>query len=631
MLRSFYSLAMTLLIFMPIAQASEIKLIPREVLFGNPVKAAPQISPDGRSLSYLAPVNNVLNVWVRTLGTADDRPVTKDTDRGIRNYFWAQDNKHIFYLQDVGGNENWRLYAVELETLAVKDLTPFENIQARIVDVDKHFPNEMLIAMNKDNVALHDVYHLDLLTGKLTLKAKNPGNVSDWIPDNQFKVRAALVSREDGGSDLLVRDGESSGWRTVLSWGMDDAMVSGPVSFTKDGRSLYLRDGRGADKSRLVRMEIGSGRTREIASDPDVDVGGVMVDPDSYEIQMVSFTKDRVEHRVLDPSIRPDLEAIRKVHEGDFFIASRDNDGKIWLIGFIVDDGPAVYYAFDRKTKKAEFLFENRPELKKYALAPMEPFSFKSRDGLTVRGYLTFPPAGERKTLPMVLNVHGGPWVRDEWGYDPEAQWFANRGYICMQVNYRGSSGYGKGFLNAGDREWGGKMHEDLVDAVQWAVQKGAADPKRIAIYGGSYGGFAALVGATFTPELFNCAVDIVGPSNLITFIKTIPPYWSVYLAEFHKRVGNPDTEEEFLKSRSPLFKVDRIQVPMLIAQGANDPRVKQSESEQIVEAMKKKGIDYEYLLFPDEGHGFAKPENRIKFYKACEKFLAKHLGGRCE
>jgi dipeptidyl aminopeptidase/acylaminoacyl peptidase len=295
------------------------------------------------------------------------------------------------------------------------------------------------------------------------------------------------------------------------------------------------------------------------------------------------------------------------------------------------DDGPVEYYSYERKTKKPLFLFNSRPDLKNYTLAPMEPFSFRSRDGLTVRGYLTFPAGSSKMNLPMVLNVHGGPWVRDTWGYDPEAQWLANRGYICMQVNYRGSSGYGKAYLNAGNREWGGKMHDDLVDAVQWAVQKGYADPKNTAIYGGSYGGFAALVGATFTPDLFKCAVDIVGPSNLITFIKTIPPYWSVFLTEFHKRVGNPDTEEEFLKSRSPLFKVDQIKIPMLIAQGANDPRVKQDESEQIVAAMKKKGIDHEYMLFPDEGHGFAKPQNRIKFYDHAEKFLANHLGGRSE
>ena len=616
---------------MPHLSATEIKLIPREVLFGNPVKASPQISPNGKMISYLAPVNNVLNVWVKTIGLQDDRPVTRDKDRGIRNYFWAQDNRHIFYLQDAGGNENWRLYAVDLGTLIVRDLTPFENIQVRIVEVDKHFPNKILISMNKENVRVHDVYCLDLRTGELTLVTKNPGHVSDWLSDTEFNVRAAVVARDDGGSDLLVRQNQQSDWRTVLSWSMDDAMASGPVSFTKDGKFLYLRDARGVDKGQLMRLEIGTGKTQAIASDPEVDVGGVMLHPDTYEIQMISFTKDRTEYKVLDPLIRADIDTVRKINDGDFFIASRDNDDKTWLVGFMVDDGPMVYYSYERKTKRVLLLFENRPDLKNYSLAPMEPISFASRDGFKIRGYLTFPPSGERKNLPLVLNVHGGPWVRDSWGYDPESQWLANRGYVSMQVNYRGSSGYGKAFLNAGNKEWGGKMHEDLVDAVNWAVKQGTADPKRTAIYGGSYGGFAALVGAAFTPDLFKCAVDIVGPSNLVTFIRTIPPYWSVYLAEFRKRVGDPDTEEEFLKSRSPLFKVDQIKIPLLIAQGANDPRVKQAESEQIVEAMKKKGIDYEYLLFPDEGHGFAKPENRLKFYAAAEKFLAKHLGGRCE
>jgi dipeptidyl aminopeptidase/acylaminoacyl peptidase len=356
-----------------------------------------------------------------------------------------------------------------------------------------------------------------------------------------------------------------------------------------------------------------------------------MVHPDTYEIQAVSFVKERTEWVIFDQSIKEDFEKIKAVDHGDFFILSRDNEDQKWVIGFTRDNGPVPYYAYDRTTKKATFLFDNKPDLKQYELAPMEPVSFKTRDGLTVHGYITFPPGDQKKQLPMVLNVHGGPWSRDTWGYDGEAQWFANRGYICLQVNFRGSTGYGKEFLNASIKEWGGKMHDDLVDAVHWAIKKGYADPKRIAIYGGSYGGYAALVGATFTPDLFSCAVDIVGPSNLITMIKSIPPYWSTLLAIEHKRVGNPDTEEVFLKSRSPLFKVDQIKIPILIGQGANDPRVKQAESEQIVQAMKEKGIDHEYMLFPDEGHGFAKPENRIKFYAHAEKFLAKHLGGRFE
>lgn len=614
---------------MPLSQAT--KLIPKEVIFGNPVKASPEISPDGKLIAYLAPVNNVLNVWVRTIGKEDDRVVTKDTLRGVRFYLWAKDSRHLLYLQDAYGDENWRLYGVDLHTGEVKDFTPFQHIQARILDVNKHFPNELLISMNEENPNAHDVYHLDLVTGKLKLAAKNPGNIADWVADANFKVRAALATKPDAGVELLVREDESSPWRVLAAWTADDNMGVGAVSFSKDGRSIYLRDCRNFNTSRLVKMDLATGKTKSIVEDPDYDVTQVIVHPDTYEIQMVSFLKARTEWQILDESVRDNIDAICALHEGDFFLASRDDSDRHWLVGFNVDDGPVVYYAFDRETEKGEFLFEARPELKNYELAPMKPVSFTSRDGLTIQGYITFPLGAEKKNLPMVLNVHGGPWHRDAWGYHPEAQWFANRGYACLQVNYRGSTGYGKKFINAGDKEWGGKMHDDLVDAVRWAVQNGFADPKRVAIYGGSYGGYAALVGATFTPDLFCCAVDIVGPSNLMTFIKTVPPYWSVYLSHLHKSVGNPDTEAEFLKSRSPLYKVDRIKIPMLIAQGANDPRVKQDESEQIVAAMKAKGIDHEYLLFPDEGHGFARPENRIKFYTACEKFLAKHLGGRIE
>jgi dipeptidyl aminopeptidase/acylaminoacyl peptidase len=334
---------------------------------------------------------------------------------------------------------------------------------------------------------------------------------------------------------------------------------------------------------------------------------------------------------VLDDNIREDFEVIAGLGHGDFAVASRDRADENWLVSFTADDGGASYYSYDRETRSGGHLFDARPDLAEYDLARMEPVSFTSRDGLTIEGYLTLPPGSSERPVPMVLDVHGGPWARDGWGYNPEAQWFANRGYACLQVNYRGSTGYGKKFLNAGNKEWGGRMHDDLGDAVGWAVENGVADAERVAIYGGSYGGYAALVGATFTPDLFRCAVDIVGPSSLITLITSIPPYWKPLLSTFYERVGNPETEREFLESRSPLFFADRIRIPMLIAQGANDPRVKQAESEQFVAAMKDKGIDYEYLLFEDEGHGFARPENRLKFYAAAERFLAKHLGGRAE
>lgn len=627
----FYFLLGGILLIMSANANALPKLIPRDILFGNPVKASPRISPDGKRMAYLAPVKNVLNVWVKTIGKDDDKPVTKDTNRGIRRYFWAEDNIHIMYLQDLGGNENWRLYWVDLQTGDIKDLTPYNDVQVQIVDQDKHFPNELLIAMNKENPKVHDVYRLDLKTGNLELVAKNPGNIADWVTDTKLKVRGSLIATEDGGYDFMIRADDTSEWKKVVTWGPEDNLVSGPVGFSKDGKYVYMKDSRDYNTGRLVKMDIATGKLDVIAEDSTYDVSGIMINPDTYDIEAVSFYRARDEWTALSENVKKDFEAIKKLHDGDFSVVSQDDKNDTWLVGYTEDTGPVSYYVYDRKTKTGTFLFYNQPDLAKYTLAPIEPISFTSRDGLTIHGYITFPPGKEHKNLPMVLNVHGGPWARDDWGYNPEAQWLANRGYICLEVNYRGSTGYGKNFVNAGDHEWAGKMHNDLVDAVQWAIQKGYANPKKVAIYGGSYGGYAALVGATFTPDLFCCAVDIVGPSNLITLIKSIPPYWSTFLANFQKRVGNPDTEADFLKSRSPLFKVDNVKIPMLIAQGANDPRVKQAEAEQIVDAMKKKGIQYEYMLFPDEGHGFAKPENRIKFYTHAEKFLADHLGGRYE
>ncbi len=607
------------------------ELIPRTVLFGNPVKTSPQISPDGTIMAYLAPVNEVLNVWIKTIGQEDDHPVTKDNNRGIRNYFWAADGQRIMYLQDVGGNENWRLYGVHLQTGEIKELTPYEDVQVQIINRDKRFPNELLIAMNKDNPQVHDVYHLDLTTGELKEVAKNPGTIAGWLSDADFKVRGAYASTPTGGFELLIRTQEDAPWDTVLTIDSENALTSGPVSFTRDGQALYLLDSRNVNAGRLVKFDLATRKIEVIAEDPQYDVDNVMVNPDTYEIQAVAFAKDREEWKVLDKAIAKDFTRIAGLDRGDFVIYDRDNADRIWLVGFSADNCPASYYAYDRVSKEGTFLFYSRPELKKYTLATMEPISFTSRDGLTIHAYLTLPPGKEKRNLPLVLNVHGGPWARDTWGFDSEAQWLANRGYACLQVNYRGSTGYGKAFVNAADREWGGKMHDDLVDAVNWAVKEGIADPQKVAIYGGSYGGYAALVGATFTPDLFCCAVDIVGPSNLLSFIQTVPPYWSTLLTIFHQRIGDPAVDEEFLKSRSPLFKVDQIKIPMLIAQGANDPRVNQAESEQIVAAMKEKGLYHEYMLFPDEGHGFAKPENRLKFYGAAEKFLAKYLGGRYE
>ena len=606
------------------------ELIPRSVLFGNPTRLSPAISPDGGRLAYIAPVDGILNVWVGTLGGDDFRPVTDDRDRGIRFFSWAQDNRHLLYIQDRGGDEDWHAYATDLAAGGTRDLTPFDGIQARLLAMDKDFPDTLLLGMNRRTPELHDVYRLDLPSGEMTVVAENPG-YADWVADRRLQVRGALQPTPDGGMLMLVRDTQEDAWRTIHAVGLEDALTTTPVGFTADGASLLMISSHDANTGRLVRLGLNGGAGEVLFEDPEYDAVGVVTDPDTREPDLVTVLRDRAEVVVLNPRLATDVERVRSLHPGDLGLISRDHTNQVWVVAFTADDGPISYYAYDRRTSEGTFLFTHRPELEHYALAKMEPFSFTARDGLTIHGYLTFPPGVERSGLPAVVNVHGGPWSRNAWGFNPEAQWLANRGYLCVQVNFRGSTGYGKRFVSAGDREWGARMHDDVVDAVHWVVDRRYVDPARVAIYGGSYGGYAALVGATFTPEVFRCAVDIVGPSNLKTLIESTPPYWKPLIAQFHARVGDPATEADFLWSRSPLSRVDQIRIPVLIAQGANDPRVKQAESEQIVAAMKEKGIPYEYLLFADEGHGFAKPENRLRFYAAAERFLAHHIGGRFE
>ncbi len=617
------------------------ELIPREVLFGNPERVSPQISPDGSQLAWIAPRDGVLNVWVAPIGASGASGVdwdaatvvTDDTDRGIRMFAWARDGRHLLYLQDTGGDENWRLYDVDLETMARRDLTPFDGIQARIIATRKRHRDEVLVGINRDNPQLHDVYRLSLTSGELEKLIENPG-YAGWLADEDMVVRGAIAPLPDGGFDLLVRDSADADWRTLLTITADDVAASNVLAFSGDGTSLLVISSLGTDTGRLSTIDLATGETQVLLEDPEADVAGAMLHPDTKAPQIVEVLKDRAEYHVLDPSVEADFKAIRALHPGDPQPAGRDEADTTWLVAFDDDAGPVQYFSYDRASRTGSFLFSARPELSRYDLVRMEPFSFKARDGLTVHGYATFPSGSSgsgRSGLPTVLNVHGGPQARDAWGWDPEAQWLANRGYLCLQVNYRGSTGYGKSFVSAGDREWGAKMHDDLLDAVQYAVEAGWADPDKVAIYGGSYGGYAALVGAAFTPDVFCCAVDIVGPSNLQTLLETIPLYWKPMAAALYKRVGNPETDQEFLWSRSPLSRVRDIRIPLLIAQGANDPRVKQAESEQIVAALADAGIEYEYMLFPDEGHGFAKPENRLKFYAAAERFLARYLGGRFE
>jgi dipeptidyl aminopeptidase/acylaminoacyl peptidase len=616
----------------PNAEApSSENLIPRQLLFGNPEKASPVLSPNGSQLAYLAPdANNVLNVWVRNLKqTVPDRQITNDKKRGIRNFRWQLDNQHILYIQDKEGDENWHLYQTDLKSLVTKDLTPYDNVKVNTIDTDVHYPNEILIQMNKRNPELFDVYRYNLQTGELKVDTENPGGVFGWIIDHQLQVRGSQAYNPDGSTLIRLRENAQASWA--------DWMTISPLEmvdiedFTADNQSVYLMTSVGNDTTRLFQVDLKTGQKNLIAEDPTYDLSDVIINPITYQLEAIGVEREKYEWMVKDPEMKKDFDFLANKLKGVFHLSSRDLSNQLWVVASQSDVRPTHYYLFNRATKALNFLFSTQPALEKYKMSPRQPITFQARDGLTLHGYLTLPIGKEASQLPTILMVHGGPWARDSWGLDSAAQWMANRGYAVLQINFRGSTGYGKSFLNAGNREWAGKMHTDLLDGKAWLVGKGIADPKKVAIYGGSYGGYATLVGLTFTPDEFCCGVDIVGPSNLLTLLKTFPAYWAPLMSQMNLRVGNLETDAEFLKARSPLFKVDQIKKPLLIGQGANDPRVKQAESDQIVSAMREKNLPVEYLLFPDEGHGFAQPNNRLKFYAATESFLARYLGGRQE
>jgi dipeptidyl aminopeptidase/acylaminoacyl peptidase len=608
-------------------------LIPRSVLFGNPDHASPSVSPDGRLLGYVAPLNGVLNVWVEPLDRSRaPRAVTQDTDRGVRSYAFCHDDEHLLYVQDKDGDESWRLYLLDLTSDApdpeAQLVTPGEGVQARIVAHNRWHPHEVLVALNDRDPQLHDLHLLDLRSGGLSLVTENPGFV-DWLIDSDLQVRGGTTMNPDGG--LVVHLGRDGDYEPYLEVPPDDAESTGVWGFTRDGDALLVLSSIGVNATRLERHDLTTGERRVLAADDAYDVSGLWLDPATLEPEAVEFAKERQEVVLLDESLRTDLDRIHALGDGDVSVGRRERGDRLWVVSISPSDGPIRFWIYDRSTGDSRFLFPHRAELEGQPLAPMEPFSFTSRDGLTIHGYLTFPPGLERRGLPAVLDVHGGPWARDTWGFDAEAQWLANRGYLCVQVNFRGSTGYGKAFLNAGDRQWGAAMQADVTDAVEHVVAQGWVDRDRVGIYGGSYGGYAVLAGAAFTPDLYRCGVDIVGPSNLLTLLASVPEYWRPVIAMMYRRVGNPETEPDLLRERSPLFSVEQIRIPLLVVQGANDPRVKQAEAEQIVAALSDKGLPHEYLLFPDEGHGLAKPQNREKFYAKAEAFLAEHLGGRVQ
>lgn len=605
-------------------------LIPREVLFGNPERIEPQLSPDGKFIAYLAPdQNGIMQIWIRSVGQQDGRVLTAEKQRGIKTYAWTYDGKHLIYQQDENGNENWHLYTVALDSKRVRDLTPHKGVRAELIALDPNFPNQILAGMNLKDFKKKDAYRIDLETGAAKLVSDLPSNTIEQVADRQFQIRAAKVATPDGGSLLMVKDTPQKPWKSILKWSADD--TGNPISFAPDGKVLYIKDNQNANTVRLRALNLTTNKNVLIAQDSQYDLDRVLAHPVSGKVEAVGIYKDKLNWKVLDESLAADFATLAQTRRGQINVLSRDLSNKNWLVSYITDDGPEYFHLYNRDSKKSKLLFSSQPKLEQLSLAQTKPISYTARDGLTIHGYLTTPVGIPAKNLPTVLLVHGGPWLRDKWGYAPNVQWLANRGYAVLQVNYRGSEGYGRQFLNAGNKEWGRKMQNDLTDGVNWIVKEGIADPKKVAIMGRSYGGYATLAGLTFTPNLFAAGVSLSGPCNLLTLFKSLPPYWSPIKAMLYYRVGNPETQADLLRSRSPLFYVERIQAPLLIGQGANDPRVTQAESDQIVTAMEKENKPVKYVLYANEGHQLARPANNIHFYANAEEFLGKYLGGRVE
>lgn len=613
-------------------------LIPRKVLFGNPERTAPYLSPDGKKIAFTAAVDGVMNLWIAPVDDiAAAKPVTQEKRRPIMKYFWARNGNYLLYLQDQGGNENFRLYAVDLATNSTRDLTPHKNVRAELIADSYERPDEVLVGLNNRDPRWHDVWLVNVVTGESKLVLKNEGFAATFA-DNNLTVRLAAKSRPDGGQDYFRLDGAA--WKPFATIPGDDALTTEPLFFSADDKSLYMIDSRNRDKSALVKVDIATRKSTLLAAPDQADIAYVIKHPQTHEVLAYASEYERMEWTALNADVKGDLAFLDKQVAGYWFVLSQSKDGNQWTL-WVDDPGEPIRFAlFDRKNRSLKMLFAARPSLEGAPLPRTHSKVIKARDGLNLVSYVTLPKGSDAnadgvpdKPLPLVLHVHGGPWSRDSFSYNPTNAWLANRGYAVLAVNFRGSTGFGKSFLNAGDKEWGAKMHDDLIDAVDWAVKERIAQKDKVAIYGGSYGGYASLVGLTSTPKKFACGVSIVGPSNLQTMLANIPPYWSSMLDTFKRRVGDPSTPEgkKLLKDRSPLFRADKIERPLLIAHGANDPRVKQTEANQIVRAAARKGRPVTYVLYADEGHGFARPENRLSFFAISESFLGQCLGGRAE
>ena len=609
-----------------------VPLIARADLFGNPIKAQAQISPNGVYISWLAPLDGVMNVFIAPRAKLSDiRPLTNETTRPVPGYVWAKDSRHVLVYKDTEGDENWHIHAIDAETAEGRDLTPHHGARALIARLSDRHPGTVLITHNRRDPKFPDLFRIEIATGFETLVAQNP-DFSGFYPDDDFIARLAGRTNADGSATILrsTADGTWLEWFQVEAQDIFSSYFAG--IFSPDGKATLRFDSRGRDTAALIRLDLETQETVVLAADDRADIGGVLIDNTTKEPLAYVVNYDRVRYFALDPGIQPDLDFLSQAAIGDWGISAWTDDGRLWVIGAHSDTAPGAAYLYDRNARTLEKLYDARPALADAPLAQMRPEIITSRDGLKLVSYLTLP-RGAAGPQPLVLFVHGGPWARDSFGYHSYHQWLANRGYAVLSVNFRSSTGFGKSFINAGERQWGAAMDDDLVDAVSWAVDQGIADPERVAIMGGSYGGYAVLSGMTRNPTLYVCGVDIVGPSNLETFLETIPPYWESSRAVWSKVLGDPDTEagKALLRDRSPLHRAGAIVRPLLIGHGANDARVKQAESDQMVSALKAQNVPVVYVLFPDEGHGFARPENNIAFLGIAEQFLATHLGGRAE
>lgn len=599
--------------------------IPLRDFFKNPVSRGYDLSPDGQTLSFLQPWESRMNIFVRPTAGGEAKRVTSEKDRDIRDYVW-KGNKFLVYAMDEKGDENFHLKRVDLKGGAAKDLTPFPKVRSDIIDdLQDVSETDMLITLNKRNPEVFDAFRLNVATGEMKMVAQNPGKVDRWITDHAGVIRAA--TQTDGvNASLLTRAGENAPFKIVLTTDFREAV--NPQFYTFDNKNLYAVSNIGRDKSAVVTIDPSNGQEMEkLYENPDVDVSALAYSKKRKVVTFAAFDTWKTERKFFDPQTEALYKTLAEKLPGyEVEVVATDKAEDKFIVVASNDRSPGTRNLFDAKTGALTKLVEVAPWLKESQLAPMKPVEYQSRDGLTIHGYLTLPLGREAKNLPVVINPHGGPWYRDTWGFNPEVQFLANRGYAVLQMNFRGSTGYGRKFWEASFKQWGLKMQDDITDGVQWLVKQGIADPKRVAIYGGSYGGYATLAGVTFTPDLYAAAVDYVGVANMFTFMKTIPPYWKPFLDMFHEMVGDPEKDKAMMEAASPVMHADKIKTPLFVAQGAHDPRVNKAESDQMVEALKKRGVQVEYMVKDNEGHGFHNEENRFDFYEAMEKFLAKYL-----